>query len=251
MEIWKDIPGWEGLYKVSNYGNFMSFHYNKWKTVTATVSNTKYKCKRIRLSAGKGRRITYLAHRLVALAFIPNPENKPCINHKDGNPSNNLLTNLEWCTVSENNKHQYDVLGRVISDKHKEIVRQTRIRLGNSQEVRNKISKALKGKRPKNLETLWNKESRAKVGDKLRGIKRPKEIFKNMLVPVCQYSMNGNYITTYNSFSEAAESTNTDRSSIINVARGNRKSAGGYKWEYAKANGFSVSRLSKQVNKRA
>jgi len=59
-----------------------------------------------------GNKVRHLVHRLVGKAFLPNPKQKPCINHKDGDRKNNHYQNLEWCTYSENNKHAYHTLGK-------------------------------------------------------------------------------------------------------------------------------------------
>ena len=116
-EIWKDIPGYEGYYQVSNYGNFRSLNrIIKYKNnglriypgKTLLVEPTKDNYRRIVLMK-EGVKIRYMCHRLVALAFIPNPENKPNINHIDGNKSNNVVSNLEWCTPSENSLHAFRI----------------------------------------------------------------------------------------------------------------------------------------------
>ena len=64
---------------------------------------------------GDGKRNTWPAHRLVASIYLPNPQNKPCVNHKDGDKTNNCVDNLEWVTYSENERHSYEVLGKVSS----------------------------------------------------------------------------------------------------------------------------------------
>ena len=101
-EIWKDIEGYEGLYQVSNTGKVKSFRGNKEKILKATVMPHNYR--RVQLSKdGKNR--GFFVHRLVAKAFIPNPDNLPIINHKDEDPSNNNMENLEWCTYKYNSNY--------------------------------------------------------------------------------------------------------------------------------------------------
>ena len=98
-EIWKDVDGYEGLYQVSDLGRV------KGKDIKAKNLCQGYH----HVGLWKNNEVKSMkVHRLVALAFIPNPENKPCINHKDGNKLNNHVNNLEWCTYSENLKHAYD-----------------------------------------------------------------------------------------------------------------------------------------------
>lgn len=125
MEIWKDITGYEGYFQVSNLGNFRSLD-----------RIIKYKNSGTRLYPGKSlltetivegyQRIVlmkdavkkrYMCHRLVAQEFIPNPENKPFVNHINGNKADNRVENLEWCTQSENELHGYRTLGNTMTGK--------------------------------------------------------------------------------------------------------------------------------------
>jgi hypothetical protein len=99
-EIWKDIAGYEGVYKVSNYGNVYSFKSNK----NLSHSYNTYGYAHVGL-VKNGKHKVVMVHRLLAIAFIPNPNNLPVINHKDGNKLNNSIDNLEWCTRAYNNRH--------------------------------------------------------------------------------------------------------------------------------------------------
>ena len=104
MEIWKDINGYGGLYKVSNYGNVKSYQKNKLtgKLLTPKKLNKGYFF--VILSMNYKNK-AYLIHRLVAIHFLENPNNYSVINHKDENKLNNYFENLEWCTRKYNRNY--------------------------------------------------------------------------------------------------------------------------------------------------
>jgi hypothetical protein len=108
-EIWKEIDGYDGIYEVSNKGRVKSLarfdlqgHKLKERILRPAVNSSGY-CT-VCLSKGGHRRL-FTVHRLVAQTFISNPENKPSVNHIDGDKTNNATTNLEWNTYLENMRH--------------------------------------------------------------------------------------------------------------------------------------------------
>lgn len=109
LEIWRDVPGYEGLYMVSNTGKIMSFQkvglFGKNNNGRLLKQRTdKFGYKFVFLSKD-GIKKRGSVHRLVAMAFIPNPDNLPQVNHKDETRDNNVIGNLEWCTVVYNNRY--------------------------------------------------------------------------------------------------------------------------------------------------
>lgn len=121
-EEWRDIKGYEGIYRVSNYGRVKRTPFTQELVCPQNTSviikishkerilkgapNKRTNHLRVTLSIGKKElEKRFLVHRLVAQEFIPNPENKPCINHIDSNPLNNHISNLEWVTNKENSQH--------------------------------------------------------------------------------------------------------------------------------------------------
>lgn len=112
-EIWKPIQGYEGLYEISNKGNVRGLdryttNHNGLKKVRGQLLKLNKAPTYLAVGlSNNGVHKTCLLHRLLAIHFIENPENKPEVNHKDGNKRNNELSNLEWATKSENGKHAY------------------------------------------------------------------------------------------------------------------------------------------------
>lgn len=118
-EIWKDIKGYEGKYQVSDQGRVRSLNYRKTgqtKILSLLKVSSGY------LGVYLGHNNLKLVHRLVAMAFIPNPNNLPCVNHKSMVRSENFASNLEWCDYAYNNNYGDAIEKRV--NKQRKPIRQ-------------------------------------------------------------------------------------------------------------------------------
>jgi len=113
-EIWKEIKGYEGLYKVSNYGKvkrLIGYHCRQERYVSSHINHDGY----LRVSLSKdGKAKIHEVSRLVCFAFCPPPQNwkQDEVNHKDGLKQNNYFENLEWCSRTENSWHAHNILNK-------------------------------------------------------------------------------------------------------------------------------------------
>lgn len=177
-EVWKPIKGYEGIYEVSNLGRVRSLPRmltdSKGRRHPVPMKILREHDRKgyvgYRLCNGPAT-AEFSAHRLVAMAFIPNPDNLPVVNHRDENPRNNHVDNLEWCTIQYNTKYGNGIAKQVASMTYK------------TREVE-------------------------------------------------QLSINGEHIAYFKSLSEASKATGADKSLIMRVCKGIKKTAGGFIWKY-------------------
>lgn len=164
IEIWKPVVGYEGLYEVSNWGRVKSLKFGKERILKLIKDKDGY----FIVNLYKNKKIkSFRVHRLVAEAFIDNPDNLPQVNHKDENPSNNVVSNLEWCNAKYN------------------------INFGT----------------------------------------RSKKVSKKLSKPVLQYTLDGEFVREWKSYSECKRN---GFNHVDMVCRGKQKSCGGFIWRYKK-----------------
>lgn len=154
----KDVVGYEGLYAVTSCGKVWSYKYKKFLKPKADRNGYLFVtlCKNYKMK-------NYKIHRLVAMAYIPNPENLPQINHKDENKTNNCLQNLEWCNAKYNSN--YGTRNDKVSNSLKipilqysldgEFIREWPSATDVGNEVQGNICKCLKGKLKSSYGYIW------------------------------------------------------------------------------------------------
>lgn len=259
-EEWRDVIGYEGLYKVSSFGRVWSVRRRILTSGSMTgglmLHNNIDKRGRSTntLKSKKGTTSRVVTARLVAMAFIPNTDCLPQVNHKDENPLNNHINNLEWCTAEYNcnyvtrtdrikanmpqNKAVYQTTmnGEIVAEFStiQEASRQTGICAGHICDVCKGNREFANGYKWRYVdETLYaSAQERLKVKtEKSKESRKQKFIEKSRRV--AQYDLKGNLLKIWRGMREITEELGYVRPSIINCCNGKIQKAYGYIWKYA------------------
>lgn len=242
-EEWRPIPGYEGMYEISNYGRLKSLLHGIPFLVRVKTTRSG------RMNANlhyKGKCVTFGVHVLVAKAFIPNPENLPEVNHKDENPLNNCVENLEWCThnynmhygtlyqrLSEKQKNcsstsmpvsQYDLKGNIVKlwPSIREVQRTLKTKGWKT------ICSACKGKTHSAIGYQWRYIEKGTVPpDKINPCRRRCSTAPKL---VYQYTLDRKLVNSYKSVTAAGVSVGIPGTNISACIKGKQKTAGGFLW---------------------
>lgn len=257
IEEWRDVPGFKSHYQVSNYGRVYSTPRNNrgrkiggYLLAQSERFGKPYKW--VSLSKG-GKPIRYLVHRLVAMAFLPNPNNLPVVNHKDENPQNNQVDNLEWCTQKSNcnygtrieriktnmpqNKaiYQTTMSGEIVAEfpTIQEAARQTGVCAGHICDVCKGNREYANGYKWRYKDNDLYESAKVVLASKIeKGKTSRKDKFIKMSRKVAQYDLQGCLIRVFNGMREIVEEFGYCRPSIINCCNGKYDKAYGFVWRY-------------------
>lgn len=217
-EIWVDIKGYEGFYQVSNQGRVKSLERRVKNNNNDEMRTIKERILKIHIDkkgyyrvdlCKNGNKKQYLVHRLVAIAFIPNPDNLPQIDHIDTNRLNNVWTNLKWCTNKENSNNELTRKHMSESQKGKQL----------SDNTKKKISKAFKGE----SHPFYGKHHTEEAKQKMR---------VSNSIKIVQLDKNYNMIKIWDSAKEVERETGYYNTNVNGCCRGKIKTYKGFIWMY-------------------
>lgn len=230
-ERWLPIPDYEGLYEVSNLGRIRSLervvlagdrsYVRPGQQIKTRFDELGYE----RVTLCKGAKTQhYMLHRIVASAFLPNPDNKPHIDHIDGNPSNNRVDNLRWCTPKENCNNPI-TRARVL-DSRKFGPEHHSYGVPKTAEQRAKMSKTIREKGYTEEELLF-RSIRCKNARKVKG----REHYRARKIE--QYTLDGELVRVWDFVEDAARFYGIGHSGITNNLNGRSAKCHGFIWKYA------------------
>lgn len=203
-EVWRDVVSYEGIYQVSNLGRIKSNHVHGKQGGLRTPRKDKDGYLVLFLYKA-GKKAVKKVHRLVAIAFISNPNDKPCIDHVNTIKTDNRVNNLRWCTINENAENP-------LSRAH---LSKARTGTKASAETKAKFSEQRKGE----LNSMYGKN-------------HTEEAKMKMSIPILQLDLDGNIVNEFYGATDAFAKTGIYRQTIVGVLKGRGKTAGGYKWKY-------------------